>query len=643
MKPRAFVQYLFFVLILCACTSLNAQIESGEIVLQSDSASAGDSAAAKKRSDPASQNAQLLLLGIDTFDKWDSSFVMVQRFNPTLFQAKPYVDLGTMASPQKPLWIQTGINPGFQSGLNPYPLQNKTPENFRFYKADIPWSRFYYSQGNGGVFAFNALHTQNISKTWNITAEYSSIQNADIYIESNQEHVHRGTALGSNYSGKNSRYKNQVIFIWNRARRLENRGLASDTVFFVPDDTSNIRIVGPYEPTSRTAKSFFGNTHHVLDHQYRLLNDKSLFLFHRFEYLKTRYEYQEDATVFSKYDSAFYGTNFIFNSGKFHDSTLWKELKNQVGISSYISNILFYRISFSADKIIYNTLYKTAADIMWNQSVQGQLLYTPHGRFQNRIQFKSAYYLSGYNQGDYLAEITANHKRIKTNFSFGLKSQQYQAPFFTQKFTGNYLMVRGNRPSISLNTISAGATYKLRNAKLSLKMDAGKVNNWIYLDTAGKFQQVANLGYFNASGEILLHWKSIHFDNQFHFQYQNQKAKIPYPVLSNLSALYFQKDIFKKAMLARIGLDAWYISGYTGYQYQPMNATFYPGKKQSGNYMWLDFYFSGEIKTVMMFIKLEHINQYLINYGFNNQYISAISYPTQPFRLRFGFIWRFYN
>jgi hypothetical protein len=73
-------------------------------------------------------------------------------------------------------------------------------------------------------------------------------------------------------------------------------------------------------------------------------------------------------------------------------------------------------------------------------------------------------------------------------------------------------------------------------------------------------------------------------------------------------------------------------------------AMFYisPGGRPGGNYPYADFFFSGEVKTLIFTVKFEHWNNYIANAGYNNAFFSARNYAGEPMRLLIGLNWRFY-
>ena len=236
------------------------------------------------KSDPRAYKYAEWQLAVDTNYKWDSSFGLIHRYNKRFANGRPFVDLGANGSPSMELTPLIFRETGFQTGLDIYALQNTNPGQMKFYDAKVPFSSIRYVQGPNGVFLINALHSHSFSPRWNFTVQYNSVQNLELYLRSNQNHVHRGTILGNKFASKNLRYENIVIFSWNRAKRNENWGIKTDSIFYVPTD-QKVRYTEFYESSNNTASSFYATHHHLIDHRFFLSDKRTIFISHIFLFL----------------------------------------------------------------------------------------------------------------------------------------------------------------------------------------------------------------------------------------------------------------------------------------------------------------------------------------------------------------------
>ena len=597
------------------------------------------------KSDPASARFADLSMGLDSFATWDSTLPYMHRYNLAQASGQPYVDLGHYAAPQRSLVLQPGAAPGLQSGFNPYPFQNKSPDNFTFYRAKVPFTRFNYQQGGSGFIALEALHTQNISKNWNITLDYRSVNNTEYYIGSGQNHLHRGTALGSAYSSKNGRFKQFVVFTWNRARRLENGGLKNDSLLY--DDAAidtteglGINTRGVYKPRLTTAKSFYANRHHLVENRYNF-SKKGLYAYHRMDWTRTAYRYQD-----FRLDTGFYGTQNYRSSDSLNDSSVWNGLSNRLGLGHSWKRGKtngMARVWYSYEWMGYGARYfLSGKDEYVSQGAHLEML--QQGKQWNLALLASSY-LAGYNEGDYRFLLKGNWQVSGNLKLFGqLQQQQYAPGLFQQRFFSNQFRLYNNWNPVKMQTLEAGAQYRGKRLLAEMAYTVGNTDGMIYNHGDAIFRQAAKFTYSQLRGRLKVQLGKLYTDHTVYLQSYSDQKVWSAPRFSTLSTVYVQGYMFKKAMLARFGADVAWQTDYAAWAYRPDMAVFYvrDAGRRAGNYPVADVFFTGEIKTVMITMKMGHINNYLVNYGVSNAFQSAQGYAIEPQRFVLGLVWRFH-
>lgn len=610
-----------------------------------DSRTDSSTTAQLPKSDPRSQSFRLLQLGIDTFIAWDSTLPMVQRYNRARASALPYVDLGYYSSPQRSLWLNPFAAAGLQTGFDPYPFQNKRAENAVFHDAKVPLTRFSYFQGGQGFASLDAMHTQNIGKNWNISLDYHSLNNRELYTGSLQEHLHRGTRLGSFYRSKNGRYRNFLILTWNRARRNENGGADKDSLLYRDDITANLSGVGMntrgfYYPRLSQARSFYGHRHHLLEQQYRLLK-KGPYLFHRADWTRTVYRYSDDTR-----DTSYYGATYWQSDKNINDSSAWNGLSNRLGAGWQLHRAgldMAIKTWYSHEFMSFTALnFLAEPDLYYSQGIHGEAMGRAAGLTVNASLDQ---YFDGYNAGDRKFDASAEWQLFKGFSVHGSLQNQVQSPgLFFRRFFNNHFRILNNFNAIRSSEFTAGATVQSKHWLLQGTFGAGTVDGLIYSIYDATFRQAGRLNYTRLQGRIMFNAGPFYTDHRITLQQYSNEAAWSAPAISTLSSLYFQGKLFKKAMLARFGVDVSYWSSYTAWAYRPDLAWFYisPGGRLGGNYPVADLFFSGEVKTVIVTLKLEHWNNYIVNYGASNAFMSAQNYPIEPLRFMLGVVWRFH-
>lgn len=610
---------------------------------------------------PKSQLANTLWQMKDSLYLVDSTFGNVHRYSPASKQIIPSANLGVIGSPEKLLAIQPFKNSGISIGFQQFPLQGKSPDNFEFHKVSQPYTLVKYLQGTGGIIGLDILHTQNLSATWNVVIDYSSILNEDMYTPkvALQQNLNRNTILGSNFQSKNGKYEQQIIFSWNRNRRLENGGLKNDTFFYGPNfqesNTIQQRLFGNYFPNLTTAKSFWAQTDHRFKHRYYLDSSKTFGISQSIRFQKVRFQYWD-----KKRDTLFYGNPYNFNKNKIEDSTAFNLIEHKIGInfqknfSTLTANLqvnhIFQYLSYQYD----TSLSKARSYSINSQGIEG-ILNTKYKSWE--IFAESNLFVLGYAQKSFLlnAELKKNFNK---KYFVTLRAQISNQPIsqYLSTFTNNHYFFASD----SLNNVpqnpkftqqqftSISISKKGKQLWGNITMTLGSLqNDYVGINTVLP-ENISIVNYVQLSADISLKLGHFIFQEQSYMQLnQNKELKnYGFPKLNIRSAIFYQNEAFDQALLFRIGIEGTYTSEYLQLNYRPDAGAFYWNNSNSnllGNYPVFDAFISGRIQTVDLFLKYEHLNEWLIVPGVNKRYEQVYKYPIEPYRFRFGFNWKFWN
>ena len=627
---------------------LRAQIPAGMGRMNPESRPGGTDTMRKisgVRSDPGSARFTDLSAGRDSFSRWDSTLPMTQRYDIARATGMPFVDLGHYASPQKNLLLDPFVQTGLHSGFNPYAFQNVNPETFTFYRAKVPLTRFNYQQGGNGFIALQAMHTQNIRKNWNVTVDYRSVNNREYYINSKQDHLHRGTSLGSFYTSKNGKLKQFTILTWNRARRLENGGMENDSLLYFDNTIDkqspfSINTRGVYRTRLSAALSVYANRHHLSETQYSMGKGKP-YLFHRADWSRSNYRYLDP-----RRDTGFYGAQYFRSKDSLNDSSAWNGLSNRLGLGHQFKTDkiqMGLRAWYSYEWMSYGAKYFLSGK---DENVSQGLHTNAFGQGNGWLwQAEASTYINGYNKGDYNLMVNGQWNPLKRFTVSGRYQAQKATPgLFQQRFFSNQFRISNNWPAVKSTAAELGIAYHGKRTRLELAYITGKTEGLIYNSGDAVFRRASEITYSQIRGHIHLQAGKLHTDHIFYLQNISDKSVWSAPGLSTLSSLYLQGYMFKKALHARFGVDVAWQSEYTAWAYRPDMATFYISNsgRPGGNYPLADIFLSGEIKTVIVTFKMAHINNYLVNYGVSNAFMSAQGYAIEPQRFVLGLVWRFH-
>ena len=550
------------------------------------------------------------------------------------------------------------FNP-MQIGLSPFD-NNKY---LRLHRAFAPFTKFKYLQGPGKTIAVNALHTQNFGARSNITLDYNSVTSQEQYVGSLQNNTHRNIHVNQLSISKNGKYKQVVYLGWERGNRQENGGLASETDFFIPVDSSKfqIRPLGAYNPRLTTAKSLFSSHNHQLHQQYQI--KKRLYITQAVSWEKTAYQFKD-----SKRDTNFYGKRYFETALKTNDSNVWQMITQAIGIKKSTDLFQFHvQHLYQAATYQSNLLRFTQNQKILNYQSAGLQLDGSLGLFRfPSMQFRAAYMYAGYakNSHQLFGSFYLLRKSYHNNgsgikylhFNAEAQSQTTPASFFQQNFYSNHF-IYNNKFELTGDKHLAGRVIFHNESDSSRKRMLGlfavvRSGSWtnpiLSLDSL-PFTQFGSQPYKQVEMNFSMRGKRLYFTQTANIKKFNSSLPTIFnmgqPVLRTTTTLEYKMPAFKKAMILTLGTNIQYTSKFQNTTYRPDAGSFIVQSNLTnlGNYFELDLYAVAKVQTIDIFLKAEHINEIFVIPGFNTRYQYVAGYPIQPYRIRFGLNWKFYN
>ena len=548
------------------------------------------------------------------------------------------------------------FNP-MQIGLSPF---DNNPY-LRLYRAFAPFTKFNYLQGPGKTIAVNALHTQNFGARFNITLDYNSVTSQEQYVGSLQNNTHRNIHVNQLSISKNGKYKQVVYLGWERGNRQENGGLASETDFFVPVDSSKfqIRPLGAYNPRLTTAKSLFSSHKHQLHQQYQV--NRRLFITQTVSWEKTTYQFKD-----SKRDTSFYGKNYFGTALRTNDSNVWQLVNHAIGIKKstdlfqFHAQHLFQSATYQSNLALFTQNQKSLKYQSAGLRVDGSL-----GRFSS-MQFNAAYMYAGYAKNSHqlfgsFPLLRKSYQNDKNGFKYlninaEVQNETKPATFLQQNFYANHF-IYNNKFELTGDKYIAGRinfhnqtdSTAYRNSGIFGVIRSGSWINPILSIDSLPFTQFVSQPYYQVEMIFAMRGKHLYFHQTANLKKFNSSLPTIFnmgqPVLRTTTTLEYKMPAFKKAMILTLGTNIQYTSKFQNTTYRPDAGSFivHSNLTNLGNYFELDLYAVAKVQTLDIFLKAEHINEILVIPGFNTRYQYVAGYPIQPYRIRFGLNWKFYN
>ncbi|MEC8693324.1 MAG: putative porin [Bacteroidota bacterium] len=598
---------------------------------------------------PFMQKANLLWHGLDTLIQEDSQLLLNHRYSPENRSVQPLLNLGLYGGPLIKLSSKKNVF-GLSSGILLNDIASINPYNFLFRKVEQAFTQFDYSQGAGGYVGLEALHSQNFSPTWNVSIDYRSVLNEDMYVGANQDNLGRNLGIGSRFITENERYEQQLILSWNRNRRVENGGLQTDSLFYGPLDSDitafQQRTFGFYYPNLSEASSFTSKTHHQLKHRYFLDTQKSWSAYHIWNFHNDRRTYSDEAM-----NRNFYTLPILFDTTETRDSISFKYGSQEFGIEN---NTNKFHLGLGLDFQYGGFRYQN------DTQIQRDLTFRSTGVNANLILFNTiagwtqihySRYFGGYLDKNEKITFTSKNKLSDSfDLQIGLNHQKNSPTIFQNYFLSNFYDFKGNLSeghTIICNQLNASIQYKNGRLKLSSLLSVGNRNGEIGLIQQATPSIIGNFRFVEGNVNARLkgqHWMFVS-SLAFHKNNASEVTNLGIPILYPRLGLSYQNDAFRKALSYRLGIDLSYTSSYANWEYRPEMGQFilHNDRALLGNYPLFDVYLSGRIQTVDFFLKFEHLNEWWLIPRMNYRYESSLTYPIQPFRFRFGFSWKFWN
>lgn len=622
-----------------------------------------------RRMDPRAATQESLNRGFRFDIVKDSTMLFFQQYDRIKRENIGIQNLGDVSSPYINQLFRPYLEQGFIPGINPMGNIYFRNSQARFYDSKMPFTEFYYTQGKGGargMIYFDAFHTQNFGRRFNIAARYHGTSNDGFY--KRQSLSVKNVQVSTYYHSKNRRYLASGVFTWNKTNMMENGGLEqspeTDTLF--RNLSPAVRIVNVELNNARNINRL---VEYKLSQVYWLKvkrpNDTTgdigpqIGISHTFESQRQSNYYTDRSQDYGFYDSVYY-----YNGNYSADSIRFVQKSNIVELFTPLSeNGVSFRAGIRYDNMSY---YQQADPLNYmrfsshNISLQGRADFNFLKTFESEAEGR--YYLEGVNQADYLLQwkneaMLLKEQQISVNANISASARQ---PFFQQeRMLSNHYKWNNNFVKTAQKTIEFGIDKGMKRKgkydafyytpppkALSLRASYTLLDNLVYFGQDGKpAQGPKGQNSLQLFGSVHFNLKYLQIHQELAYQVFSKElaSELLLPDLISKTSLYVQTYAFKRATFVQIGLDGWYVNSYKARLYNPATLNFQVSDRYVGGYPFVDAFINAEVKTVRIFFKMEHINQGIGGlYGFPNFIYVSPYQPAPPRRFRLGFVWKFY-
>lgn len=532
---------------------------------------------------------------------------------------------------------------GFNYCKNNYQNYFSSPKNLKFYNTRTPYSELFYIIGSKAEQIFRMTFSYNVKKNWNITASFSRIRSGGFYLR--QQTYDNFISLSSNYKSINNRYNLLVGICYNSAKNDENGGIADDSSFIksgvIASKSVSINLYSAKRGTINRSVFFkqylnFGQKSTDTTNN-AIIPGSRLILKSCFEDNILKYEDESPQSDF--YPTIYFDSTLTFDSTynfNIENELSWKRVDNK----KHNSWKDMLGGSFGI-KDQFVKVHQREIDTTLNNIIAEVEFYNLYSKNKFWWNVSGKYGLNGFNANDYNASlILKKNIHDSLNVLFFKAEANKQAPdFIFNHYSSNHFRWKNDLKKMQENSISL--SFSMNKYNLIVGANFIEYSNILYFDNFAIPRQFeGSIPVFSAFVKKDFSFHNWHLDNKINYQNVSDSTVIRLPKFILEHSLYYENDFFKGAMRMQIGVSVFYNSAYYANSYMPATGQFYlQDNMKYGNYPFIDFFINARIKTVRVFIKIDHLNSGLMG----GNYILTPHYPMNPRAFKLGVSWRFFD
>ncbi|MGH1336424.1 MAG: putative porin [Aureispira sp.] len=569
---------------------------------------------------------------------------------PTWDSSVWYSSLGNiLAAPSFDLVYQPPtLDGGFRVGFHQFDPFILKQEHIKYYEVDNyrPFTELYYSQLNQRNNYIKADFGYRFNPNVYFGVQYSLVNQAGYFDHQRTRNQNIGYTM--RFMTNNNRYHSYFSFFNTAIKQEDNWGIRDTAIQDIATDFLTQVAVNStngntrYNKTSVQYSQFFYNK--GVDSLSGVTNANNAWS-HSIRYAFNRYKYFDK---FPPTDNSLYGLASV-NPRGIRLFIRHQELENEISFRQAVGGTLSSAPLW----------FKIYGKHRWNLVYQEPITFNVHNfsagiLVQNNPQFKFKYRVQGQltwaeRQLDFFVKGRVGYDLGKLGYLEGQANiQRYQPSLVArQLYVSSESIWDNNLTYRQVQTINFGGSYtnqfqtKLVGVKLRGTVLNHTLTNWIYY-TKEQVQQAPtsiNLLQVKAAGDIRV-WR-FHLDNEVIWQptlVGKEYFRVPELLLQH--NLYWQDWIFKRAMLAKVGVRFNYNSNYFANAYSALTGAFYlQNNEPIQMYPRFDAYASFRIWQFRFFARAENIGYFV--YGQN--YFTAYQHPITNFVVRIGISWRLFD
>ena len=531
--------------------------------------------------------------------------------------------------------------------LKTFSIYSLTPYNINYYQTNHPYTSINYttSTREKDDQSIHLIHTQNVNEKLNWGIRYNLVSSKGSY--PNQKNKINGLSNWIGYSGK--RYSVYANFNLNKFKIRENGGIIDTGNVLLDQVSTNLTKA---LTTINYKHLFVSNKYKIGRSTFKVINDsvtKETFfpkieISHTFQYISAARTYYD-----AEFKADYYPATFI-NTVLTHDTAYFSQVSNTFQLKLLEGEIsaknpgLIIEMGIENDAYFNFKEYILAPQNTYKTStfIAGNFIRRKAAKYY--YNFGTKLYYAGYRAGDLrvfgVLSKKFTHKNGKqSDISAEGESEFLKPGYFYENYFSNSYIWQNSFKSMGKNAV--GLTYNYPGLLLKANANYTILNNFVYFDSAAvplQYTKPITVATLIFTKNFNFNW--VHLTNNVAIQSTNQKEILNLPLVSLNHSLYFEFDMFSKALHAQVGAEVYFTTDYYSYKYSTATSVFYTDYNvKTGNYPLINVFVNLKVKTALLFFKWEHVNA-----GTSVQYYSPVfGYPLNNFFFKFGVLWQFKN
>lgn len=523
----------------------------------------------------------------------------------------------------------------------------KESDDMQYFSVPTPLTELYFKTAFEQGQQLDAFFTINTSERFNFSIAYKGVRSLGNY--QNNLTSSGNFRFTTNYQTTNDRYRVRAHLAAQDFTNGEYGGLQESSIPLFINDDPDFEDRGRLEVNFEDATNRLEGIRYYLDQEYDLISQKDSLAYNvvtigsAVSFQDKFYRYEQDSP-FTDFGPSYQATGL-------RDNVTLDDF-NAKGYARFTNNILgsiggfigYNNYNYGYDSVLILDEGRISNRLKGSLVQAGATYKKQYRGFQ--LSGEGAINISGDFDGNYLhgaasfaldednkAEATITVHSVAPNFNFLL----YQSDYENYNWQNNLNNVKTQELKFELKS------KKLLNATVSYT----GIDDYAYFgispnDSTPSPQQFnSRVDYLKVKAEKEFRYGKFGLANTVLYQQAvsgEEVFKVPQIVTRN--TLYFQDELFKKALFLQTGVTLKYFSKYNLNAYDPVLAEFYvQNDEELGGFPLVDFFFNAKIRQTRIFVKYEHVNSLFTN---RNEYFSAPGYAYRDPVIRFGVVWNFF-